>query len=199
MVGMGSVLLACSGCISLRASYPEKHFYVLEPERSEERFHPIGQTILKVDKFRIAPAFEGRQLVYRIGNVRYEADFYHEWFTAPNAMLTQQVLSWLTAGGLFHYVVDATSSLNVTHRLEGNVTVLYGDLREVPPTAVLGIQFFLIRENTSSQDILWHGMYREKVNVPEKSPKELVRGWNEALKRILSDLEKDLKEMVRNL
>jgi hypothetical protein len=36
------------------------------------------------------------------------------------------------------------------------------------------------------------------VNVPEKSPNELAKGWNEALRRILSDLEKDLKEIVRN-
>jgi cholesterol transport system auxiliary component len=198
MVGLGSVMLACSGCISLSASYPEKHLYVLDVVRLKASHAFPAQNGLKVNKLRISPAFEGRQFVYRIGDVRYEADFYHEWIRPPNTMLTQQVLNWLTAGGLFHYVVDAASTLNPTHRLEGNVTVLYGDLRDTPPKAVLGLQFFLIPENTSLAKLVWHRTYREEVNVPEKSPNELAKGWNEALRRILSDLEKDLKEIVRN-
>jgi cholesterol transport system auxiliary component len=198
LLGMGGVLLVCGGCLSLSASYPEKHWYVLDVVRSEAPHTLPAQNGLTVTKLRISPAFQGKSFVYRIDDVRYEADFYHEWFTAPNAMLTQQVLNWLTAAGLFHYVVEDSGLLKATYRLDGNVTALYGDFRETSPQAVLGIQFFLVRENTTSQDIMWHGTYREKVNVRGNSPAELVRGWNEALRRILTALDGDLMKNARN-
>ena len=189
-------LLVFGGCVSLSKSYPEKHYYALEVARQEEPFAPVSQTVLKVRKFRTSPSFEGKEFVYRTSDARYDADFYNEWFASPNAMLTQQVLSWLTVAGLFQYVMDSSGPLAATHILEGTVTALYGDYRAIPSKAVLGLQFFLIHEASSPAAIILHQEYRKEVELTEKSPEALVSGWNAALRFILTALDDDLNRTL---
>ncbi len=81
-------LLVLGGCVNLGRSYPEKHYYALEAAHQGEMRASIPGTVLKVRKFRAVPAFEGRELVYRTSDARYEGGFYNEWFVLPNAMLT---------------------------------------------------------------------------------------------------------------
>lgn len=134
--------------------------------------------------------------MYRTDDVRYEADFYNEWFVSPNAMLTEQVMNWLTNAGLFQYVMDSSAPLSATRILDGTVTALYGDYRATSPKAVLGLQFFLIDQAASPADIVWHQEYRQEVEVTERSPEALVRGWNAALRLILTALDEDLNNTL---
>lgn len=195
---IGLTLFTVGGCVNLSTSYLEKHLYALEVGRPGDPFVPVAQTVLKVRKFQISPAFEGKEFVYRISDVRYEADFYNEWFIPPNAMLTQQVLNWLTMAGVFQYVIDSSGPLSATHRLEGNVTALYGDYRAAPSKAVLSLQFFLVQVPSDPADILWHQEYRKEVELSEKSPEALVKGWNEALRLILTALDEDLNRTLKH-
>jgi cholesterol transport system auxiliary component len=194
---IGVTLLAFCGCVNLSTSYPEKHYYALEVARHDEPFFSISQTVLKVRKFRFSLAFGGKEFVYRISDARYEADFYNEWFISPNAMLTQQVLNWLTEANLFQYVMDSTGPLSATHSLEGSVTALYGDYRASPSKAVLSLQLFLVHEASSPADIVLHQEYRQEVELMEKSPEALVKGWNEALRLILAALDQDLNRTLK--
>ena len=92
--------------------------------------------------------FEGKELVYRMGDTRYESDFYNAWFLSPSAMLTQQMQDWLRHARLFERVVATSSYMDATHILEGTVTALYGDYRqEGGHKAVVGIQIVLIEDN----------------------------------------------------
>ena len=195
--GIWAALLVFGGCVSLSKSYPEKHYYALEVTRQGEALTPVSQTVLKIRKFRASPSFEGKEFVYRISDARYEADFYNEWFASPNAMLTQQVLNWLTMAGPFQYVMDSSGPLAATHILEGSVTALYGDYRATPSKAVLGLQFFLIHEASSPADIVLHQEYRKEVELTAKSPEALVNGWNAALRLILTALDDDLKRTLQ--
>jgi cholesterol transport system auxiliary component len=190
-------VLAFGGCVSLSKSYPEKHYYALEAIRQGETLDFIPETVLKIQKLRTAPAFEGKELVYRTSDARYEGDFYNEWFVPPNAMLTQQTLNWLTAAGLFHYVMDSSGPLPATHILEGRVTALYGDYRATPTKAVLGLQFFLVLEASSHAEIMWHQQYRKEVEAMDPAPEALVSSWNEALRVILTALEADMRKALR--
>lgn len=188
-------VLVLDGCVSLSKSYPEKHYYALDAVRQGGTVVSLPGTVLRIRKFRAAAAFEGKELVYRTSDGRYEEDFYNEWFVRPNAMLTQQVRNWLTATGLFQYVMDSSGPLPATHTLEGTVTALYGDYRATPAKAVLGLQFFLLLE-TSSEPILQRE-YRKEIELSEKSPDGLVNGWNSALQLILSALDEDLKQTLQ--
>lgn len=192
---IGLALCALGGCVSLNASYPEKHYYALEAARSTESRLPAAPSVLKVRKLRISPAFEGREFVYRLSDVRYEADFYNAWFIAPNAMLTQQVLNWLARTGQFRYVTDSSSPVSATYSLEGNVTALYGDYRTAPPKAVLGVQCFLA-ETARPAKVVLHQEYRNEVAVTDPSGEALVAGWNEALRLLLIAMEEDLRQSL---
>ena len=193
-------VLAFGGCVSLSKSYPERHNYALEVVRQGPTFPSVPGAILQIRKFRASPAFEGKELVYRTSDARYEGDFYNEWFVPPNAMLTQQVMNWLTTAGLFQYVMDSLAPLPATYILEGTVTALYGDYRATPAKAVLGLQFFLVHEPSSLHaEIIWQQEYRKEVDVMEQTPEALVSGWNGALRLILSGLDEDLNRALHGM
>jgi len=191
-------ILMLDGCVSLTKSNPEKHYYALDAGLQVETYTSLHGAVLKIRKFRAAPAFEGKELVYRTSDSRYEDDFYNVWLVRPNAMLTQQVLEWLSAAGLFEYVMDSSGPLPATHTLEGRVTALYGDYRSTPAKAVLGLQFFLIRETSSEPEIFLQREYRKEVELSDTSPDALVNGWNAALRLILSDLDEDLNRSLQS-
>ena len=196
-IGICLVLFVLGGCVDLGRSYPEKHSYILEAVHPGETRASIPRTVLKVRKFRVSPAFEGKGLVYRTSDARYEGDFYNEWFVPPNAMLTQQVVNWLTKTGLFQYVMDSSGPLPATHLLEGTLTALYGDYRATPAKAVLAVQFFLLHEASAQAEVLWHQEYWKEVDVLERKPEALMAGWNEALRLILSALDEDLTRTLQ--
>ncbi len=192
--GICAALLVFGGCVNLSKSYPEKHSYALEAARQAEAHASVPGTVLKVRKFRASPAFEGKELVYRTSDTRYEADFYSEWFVPPNAMLTQQVVNQLTAAGPFQYVTDGSGLLPPTHVLDGTVTVLYGDYRTTPAKAVLGLQVFFIDQAASPPAIVFQREYHKEVEVGDRSPDALVQGWNVALRSICDGLVDDLNK-----
>ncbi|HMU32220.1 MAG TPA: hypothetical protein PKD43_19140, partial [Nitrospira sp.] len=159
-IGICLVVFVLGGCVNLSKSYPEKHSYILEAVHSGEMRASIPGTVLKVRKFRVSPTSEGKELVYRTSDARYEGDFYNEWFVPPNAMLTQQIMNWLTSAGLFQYVMDSSGPLPATHMLEGTLTALHGDYRATPARAVLAVQFLFLHEASAQGEVLWHREYR---------------------------------------
>ena len=192
----GCVLLLEGACVQLNKSYPEKQFYSLEVARTAATANPGTGHVLRVRRFVVAPQYEGRELVYRTGDLQFESDFYHEWFVQPGAVLTQQTLNWLAASGIFQAVLDSGSRLDETLTLEGHVTALYGDYRDKSaPKAVLELRVRVIGENESRPPILFHQDYRQAITVADETPEALVKGLNEELQLILSLLEEDLRRM----
>ena len=184
------------GCVQLAKSFPEKHYYAIELSPQNERTAPTIGSVLKIRKLRVAPQFEGKELVYRTNEVQFESDFYNEWFIQPNAMLTQQLQNWLVYEGPFQYVVDASSALEATHILEGVVTGLYGDYRDQGrPKAIVEVQMVLIKDRPSGEEILFRREYSEKVHVPEQSPDALTKGWTEGFRQLFTALAKDIQKV----
>ena len=188
------VLLVLSGCVSLAKSFPDKHYYALDVTRQGEPGVPVPGAVLDVRGLVVSPRFEGKELVYRTGETRYESDFYHAWFVSPSAMLTQQVQNWLRHSQLFESVVATSSYLDATHILEGTVTALYGDYRQQgEQKAVVGMHIVLIEDNSTRATSLFQRDYHQMVELTETSPDELTRGWNQGLQQILMTLEEDLR------
>ena len=193
----GSVLLLEGACVQLNKSYPDKQLYSLEVSRAAAPLtNSASGPVLRIRRFVVAPQFEGRELVYRTGELQFESDFYHEWFVQPNAVLTQQTHNWLSASGLFEAVLDSSSKLDETLTLEGYVGALYGDYRDkAAPKAVLDLHVRMITEGESRSRMLFNQDYRQAISVPDESPEALVKGWNEELQLILSLLEEDLRRV----
>ncbi len=193
---LAAVSCVVGGCIKLDKGPPEKRYYALEAARPVEAAASSPGAILKVRKFRISPPFEGAEIVYRTSEARYEADFYNEWFTSPSAMLTQQLVNWLTNARLFEHVVDSSSFIEADYLLEGTVSALCADLRmNGSPKAVLHIQIVLIQGRPAHDRIVFRREYQEAVDVADSSPDALVNGWNRGLQHSLITLEKDLRNV----
>ena len=189
-------LFVLGSCVSLTKSFPDKHYYALDVTRHGEPGVPVSGAVLDVRGLVVSPRFEGKELVYRTGDTRYESDFYNAWFLSPSAMLTQQVQDWLRQARLFERVVATSSYMDATHILEGTVTALYGDYRqEGGHNAVLGLEIVLIEDISARPAIVFQRDYQQLVELTETSPDALTRGWNQGLQQIFMALEADLRRV----
>jgi len=79
--------------------------------------------------------------------------------------------------------------------LDGSVAALYGDYSQgTTPRAVLEIRFSLNQKSKDRSAIIFQRDYREQAPVKGNSPEQLVKGWDEVLRKILTALEEDLSK-----
>jgi uncharacterized lipoprotein YmbA len=189
------ILVGCAG-----RSAVERSTFVLDVARSGEASASGSDGVLRVRTLRVSPKYEGKGFVYRSGDLLFETDYYNQFFTPPDTMITEEVRDWLLSSGLFRQVVDYTGQAEHTHILEGEVLELYGDYSErggSRPKAALGIEFFFMEDVSGESKVLLQKRYRRSVPAQGQAPSAMVQGWNDALEKILMDLEEDLGEIVR--
>jgi len=193
-VAVVALTLMLSGCMSRQ--YVERQTFALDISRGETATAE-SEAILRVRTFRISPRYEGKRFVYRGESLSYESDFYNEFLTSPDTMITEEVRQWLADSGLFQQVVGFSGQVQPTHILEGTITDLYGDFSErgSPPRAALQMEFYLSEEIAGRSKTVFHNRYRQEIRIQRDSPEELIQGWNKALARILTDFEGDLREI----
>lgn len=195
-IGQLALLSLLTGCFNFKKNFPEKRFFVLSASRSEKLSSLKLNAILKIQRFRVSPQFEGKGFVYRKGNFNYESDFYNEFFISPGLMIAQEAGKWLSGSGLFKYVMTSSSPVEPTVKLEGVISALYGDYRDTKvPKAVLEMQFFLVRNVSSRPVIIFGKTYHEETLIEGISPDTLMAGWNLALEHILAKFETNLKDL----
>ncbi len=175
---------------------PDKRLYALTANRPAVQAQTRDKTVLKVRPLQISPAYQNKELVYRVGDVEVESDYYNTFFVQPALALTQQTTQWIERAGLFGNVVDSTSQMQDTHLLEGMVNALYGDFRDKGhPKAVLEMQFFLLRNKEDKYAVVFQKTYAQAVpfSTDFKNAKGLAEAYNTALAAILTELEADLR------
>jgi cholesterol transport system auxiliary component len=193
-VAVVALTLMLSGCMSRQ--YVEKRTFALDVSRGET-VTGENEAILRVRTFRASPRYEGKKFVYRGESLSYESDFYNEFLTSPDTMITEEVRQWLADSGLFQQVVGFSGQVQPTHILEGTITDLYGDFSErgSPPRAALQMEFYLSKDIAGRSETVFNNRYRHEARIQRDSPEELIQGWNKALARILTDFEEDLREI----
>ena len=188
--------LFCSGCVSLERSYPEKRYFVIDIGDSAQPSNPAGNQTLLVSSLRISPRYADKGFVYRTSDAGYEADFYNQFLTPPDTMISEEVRKGLAASPAFKYVVGPASQLQPNFVLEGSVNALYGDFRNLNgPSAVLEIEFFLHNEDSANPGVVLQKRYAKTVALSGRSPEALVKGWSQALGSILTELSSDLQKI----
>jgi ABC-type uncharacterized transport system auxiliary subunit len=192
--GILALSLLCVSCITFERSYPEKRYFVIEA-RDTKSGNPGDGPTLAVTNLYISPRYADRAFVYRTSETEYEADFYNQFLSSPAVMITEETRKALAASSRFKYVVGPSSSLAITHVLEGSINSLYGDFR-VPtaPAAVLEIELFLHNESAGNPGIVLQKRYMKSVPLKEKSPEALARGWSEALEAVVGMFIADIGE-----
>lgn len=183
---------ALAGC-SLTRPAPVKSTFLLDPPLPPAVSAPKPAT-LRIGAFNVSAPYRDRAFTYRTGDVKYESDFYNEFFVAPGPMIGQATSKALANAKPFARVVPAgTAPEEGDFVLEGFVSDLYADAREKPAAGVVGVNFYLTR-TAFPPAVIWSREYRERVSLAASTPEALASAWNEALGRVLRKLTQDLAE-----
>lgn len=192
-----ALTVALLGCIRPERRSISKRELLLDVQRARQEAESPGRGIVEIQRFGISSRFEGKGLIYRISDVTYESDFYNEYLTSPQSMVTEEVSNWLTRSGIFDSVVYTDSNLNANFILEGTVLALYGDFTQPEnPRAVVEIEFFLIDDQNQAPSKLFGRVYRATEPVASRRAEDLIRAQNACLESILTRMEADLRSTV---
>ncbi len=188
---------AFTSCAKLERDYPERNYYMLNFSTGGDSNNNIRykNTTLLVNHFSVSPGSIGTEFIYRVGDTRYKADFYNQFFRSPGALISEGIRRWLSDSSLFQYVLYTPVDAKPDYVLDGNVIEIYGDFREgSTPRALLGMQLFLTDKNSKTGKVIFHKNYKKEIPIGSRTAKDLVQGWNEALTQTLREFETDLSQ-----
>jgi len=202
MIAFRALLLAASlvlGACSLSRPSVEPAAYYLSVTRPTPEASAPKPVTVRVRPFRAAPMYERKEFLYRLDGERVVADFYNEFADNPESMITGALIEWLKSSQLFKAVIAPRVPVDTPYALDGTIVELYGDFREPgKPAAVLAIQFYLVGTGADDRDIVFDRRLEERVPISAQTAQALVQGYNEALRRILATLERDLAALDLN-
>ena len=183
------VLAACS----IGKPIPQATTYVVELLAATPTAARRPET-LRMGNVRVAAAFAGDALVYRMDEVQFTADPYNAFIAEPARMLGNRMAEWLDRVGPFQSVAQPDSVRTAPYVLEATVSELYGDFRPGrTPAAVVTVQFALLDLTGARSKVVLERMIGRRVEIHQTSPDALVRGFGAALAEILAELTKDLE------
>lgn len=185
--------LLLAGCLRLEKPYPQKSAYHLEVSPDTTAQQPLSNRVLQISKFDSAPAYRSKGFVYRTGEQNWQVDYYHEFFTPPAAMFTEQCRRWLQKTGPFSQI-NQNGYPPATDLLQGRIVALYGDYRPGhKPMAVLELRLTLINETQTTAQTTLDRLYRRSFPLVDRDPATLVKAWNQALTEILREFGAQLR------
>ena len=125
-VAVACVVAALAGC-AIGKPMPSVSTYVVElPIDTRERSQSPRADTLRVGKVRVAAVYGGETLVYRLDDVRYEADPYHAFIADPGSMFASRIAD-LGHTGPFKSVTQPETLRPARYILEATIVELYGD------------------------------------------------------------------------
>jgi len=189
-----ALAVTLSGCVRTSVN---KRYYILEAVRQGGPAAMQADAVLEVHRFTIDAAFADKGLVYRRDELVYESDFYHEFLVSPAVMVTEKTRLWLARSGMCERVLTPGSRLESTHTLEGNITMLYGDLSDASaPKAVMELHCFLLANGEADEKVAFGKVYGASNPLEAQSADALVKALDRCLTQILERLEEDLKQSL---
>ncbi|WP_018158427.1 MULTISPECIES: membrane integrity-associated transporter subunit PqiC [unclassified Thioalkalivibrio] len=160
---------------------------------------------VELGSVRVAPAYSGKGLVYRLGDHRYESDYYNEWFLTPAEQIEQLLRERWTREGAAIELVDNADAVWAEGRpavqLHLLVTALYGDLDGANPDTraqadadvpVRGLGRVGLRTQlrTAERSRLAH--MEAQHTIDRRSAARLVAALSQATADVLAELEHEL-------
>lgn len=194
LVAAAATALA-AGCAAVTGTTPQKARYMLSVRRGAVEEPDPDRPVLEVRTLSMAAPFADRGFIYRIGESVYESDYYSEFLSAPDRLITCEAMEWLLGSGLFGIVTDAYTGVDPQYALEGHVVELYGDYRPGrEPHGVVQIQFMLIDVSGPRPSVVLFERYRREEPVKGTGPAALVVAWNRAMAHVMAQFEDAVRE-----
>ncbi|WP_320176273.1 hypothetical protein [Maridesulfovibrio sp.] len=191
-------LCAAAGCVKLERPSLDRKYYTLDVVRDDVQENNIKSVKnLIVRRIKISPRYEDRDLVYKVGDNVFEADYYNSFFVPPASLITQDLRVWMGKSGVFANVLGPESLGTGELLLEGVVNSIYGDYSCMEPKAVIKMQFIMLNNSNPDLPIVYSRDFSREETIGSTGPAALVKAMNKGLTEIFIELEKDLAETVR--
>lgn len=192
-------LLTLAACSLPKRPPIETTNWLVAPERTAAPYQPRTDFWLKVGSVSVKPPFEGRSLVYRLGDQRYEKDFYNIYAAIPSEMIGNATRQWVNNANIFTATVGQSNSFFPFYTLQVSVEEFYGDYR-VRPEAVVSVEFFLTVTNGGKVNpLIGANRYTKRIALKDNTPSALAIGQQQALAEILQMYEAELYKYAGNL
>jgi len=193
------IITALSACSLPKRPALETSSWMLAPERTGAPYKPRSDLWLKMGSSSATPPFDGKSLVYRLGDQRYEKDFYNTYSALPNEMVGNATRQWMNNAQIFSMTVGQGNSFFPYYILQTSIEEFYGDYR-VRPEAVVTVEFFLTATDPQKRNpVIGKNRYTKRVVLKDNTPQALVQGQQEALTHILKEYEVVLYKYAGNL
>ncbi len=192
-------VLSLTSC-SLPTRGPVPHVsWMVAPERTAAPLKTRSDLWLKIGNVNVAPPFDGKSLVYRLGDQRYEKDFYNVYSVIPSEMIASAERQWFNKANIFAATMGQGDSFFPFYTLQLTVNEFYGDYR-VKPEAVVSVEFFLSVTNAGKTNpLIGANRYSKRVALKDNTPETLVIGQQQALEEIFQEYETQLSKYASNL
>ena len=173
--------------------------WMVAPERVAPPRQARTDLWLKIGSVSVAPPFDGKSLVYRLGDQRYEKDFYNVYTSIPAEMIGNAERQWINNSNIFSAAVGQSNSFFPYYYLQATVEEFYGDYRG-QPEAVVSVEFFLSATGGGKVNpIIGANRYTKRVPLKDNSPQALVLGQQQALAEIFKIYEEQLYKYAGKL
>jgi ABC-type uncharacterized transport system auxiliary subunit len=193
------IMTALSACSLPKRPALETSSWMVAPERAGTPYKPRSNLWLKMGASSATPPFDGKSLVYRLGDQRYEKDFYNTYSVLPNEMIGNATRQWLNNAQIFSMTVGQGNGFFPYYILQTSIEEFYGDYR-IRPEAVVTIEFFLTATDPQKRNpVIGKNRYTKRVALKDNTPQALVQGQQEALAQILKEYEVALYQYAGNL
>jgi uncharacterized lipoprotein YmbA len=165
---------------------------MVAPERVAPPRQARTDLWLKIGSVSVSPPFDGKSLVYRLGDQRYEKDFYNVYTSIPAEMIGNAERQWMNSSNIFAAAVGQNNSLFPYYVLQASVEEFYGDYRG-QPEAVVSVEFFLSATGSGKVNpIIGANRYSKRIALKDNTPQALILGQQQALAEIFKMYEEQL-------
>jgi cholesterol transport system auxiliary component len=186
--------LVLAGCSVTRPS-PVKQTFLLDPPMPAA-VAKTQPSALRIGTVTVAAPFRGRGFVSREGDLRYETDFYNEFFVPPATMIGELTGRALERAKVFVLVAPASSPADTDWILDAFVTSLFVDARDpAKMVADVEITYYLFRSDGGGMPV-WTQSYRQRAPLSAPTAPAYAAALNVALGQVFAELSRDLSTAI---
>lgn len=189
-----------TGCSNVVLKQPalRMQYYTLDyaPTRSK---HParLSSTIV-FQRFRVAPDYNSRQMVYSESVHTKNAYVYHQWRSHPGDLVPYLLSRDLDHSGHFNAVHPPGSKTQPTFRIEGLLEKFYERDEKFDYEAVLAITITVVTNDPSKRvpTSVMHQHYHATVPMDGRSAGYLAKAMSRAVSKISGAISNDLVRVL---
>jgi ABC-type uncharacterized transport system auxiliary subunit len=153
---------------------------------------------VRIRRFEIFEAFQGRSFVYRTSQNTYKEDFYRQFFYDPANMITEAAVNWFSHSAYIANVEYKEMSMNADYEIKGLINALFVDAVDTAnPKVRMTITFKGYDIRTLSARLCCEKQYSRELPLDKRSAEKIMAAWNEELTSILSEFDKDLHDLLQ--